>query len=444
MKRLLVMLVLMLFISGCADTDLIVPVRNVAVHRCRNWYDLCYFDGSHVTDVLRDAVELAEVIVIARAEALTEAEGDLPGALRLTHRLNAETVLFDRDGRLEDGASFEMHGLNGAATIGALAAVHAQPERIEAAGHDAEAYYIASECGAIPIEVGHTYLLFLTYDAEDAVYLPVGYEFQCEYIDGRLVSGDGMTKWRPDYNYEEILTAVEARTGRADEIGADAYRKEAYARKQAELAAAKAALRERMDAAAASRTGAVIPMRKRQIVHTIENDLFADDTLDERLAAAEAVVIARMDAMTLAYGMDSLKIGYDMTVEAVLCDSADALAPGDAVSVQGWNGLFAAWEVQELVGFFDHNIKEEILQEGYKDGDYVAVRNCGAIPAEVGKSYLIFLGTSPILRDFDYLESGGAYFFEYAGGKLYTGDGRKRRTADVRLADIENAIGAPG
>lgn len=90
MKRLLAMLVLMLLVSGCADTDLIVPVRNVAVHRCRNWYDLCYFDGSHVTDVLRDAV-----------------------------------------------------------------------------------------------------------------YLPVGYEIQCEYIDGRLVSGDGMTKWRPDYNYIE-------------------------------------------------------------------------------------------------------------------------------------------------------------------------------------------------------------------------------------------------
>ena len=109
----------------------------------------------------------------------------------------------DRSGAQCGGASFEMHGLNGAATIGALAAVHAQPERIEAAGHDAEAYYIASECGAIPIEVGHTYLLFLTYDAEDAVYLPVGYEIQCEYIDGRLVSGDGMTKWRPDYNYIE-------------------------------------------------------------------------------------------------------------------------------------------------------------------------------------------------------------------------------------------------
>ena len=49
--------------------------------------------------------------------------------------------------------------------------------------------------------------------------------------------------------------------------------------------------------------------------------------------------------------------------------------------MQGWNGLLAAWEVQELVGFFDHNIKEEILQGGYKDGDYVAVRNCGAFPA---------------------------------------------------------------
>ena len=109
-----------------------------------------------------------------------------------------------------------------------------------------------------------------------------------------------------------------------------------------------------------------------------------------------------------------------------------------------YSGLMEAWHMQEIIGFSEDSIDNGILQDGYLDGDYTAVMTPGTIPAEAGKQYFVLL-KSPI-RDgyWDYFDCSGAYFYEYADGKLYTGDGRKNRRADVQLADIQKAIDALG
>ncbi|MBQ2707274.1 MAG: hypothetical protein IJF67_03340, partial [Clostridia bacterium] len=323
MKRLLVMLVLMLLVSGCADTDLIVPVRNVAI----DWRKDIYSPSMMISwaikwEELPDVVEISDAAVIATVTELTHAELTREfHDLYFTYQLEIGEVLFDTTKMLSNGGSIAMSSGEGALTLAELkpkldytGSVYIPKYQGE---HPDSDWVLATQHDATPIEVGRTYLLFLDRNPEDAVWIENGHEFIWEIADDRLIRGDGLSKWyAEEYTLEEVRAVIAARTGRCDEIGEAAYIAEVKAREAAELAAAKVALRARMDAAAASRTGAVIPMRKRQIVHTIENDLFADDTLDERLTASEAVVIARMDAMTLAYGMDSLKIGYDMTVEA--------------------------------------------------------------------------------------------------------------------------------
>ncbi|MCQ2431397.1 MAG: hypothetical protein MJ175_02205 [Clostridia bacterium] len=88
-------------------------------------------------------------------------------------------------------------------------------------------YITSSTWDAIPIEVGKTYIMFITdrYYADEGVYAESGRSFLFEVEEQSVYSSRAMTRNKKTTNdiVSEILAQIEVRTGRADEVGVDQY-----------------------------------------------------------------------------------------------------------------------------------------------------------------------------------------------------------------------------
>lgn len=88
-------------------------------------------------------------------------------------------------------------------------------------------YITSSTWNAIPIEVGKTYIMFITdrYLADEGVYSESGRSFLYEVEDQAVFSSRTMSISEKNENdiIIDIMSQIEARTGRADEIGATQY-----------------------------------------------------------------------------------------------------------------------------------------------------------------------------------------------------------------------------
>lgn len=146
-------------------------------------------------------VEVVDILMDAR-DSMT-----IDDVLSVT---SAEGILKARD------AAAMVAGTSRAKKLGILQGEYADNE-----------YILSSMYDAIPIEVGKTYLMFLTdeYLENEGVYAESGRMFLYE-IDGQTVhSGRAMTlsEASADNVIDTILAQIAQRTGRADEIGSSAY-----------------------------------------------------------------------------------------------------------------------------------------------------------------------------------------------------------------------------
>jgi len=453
MRRLCMILAMLLMTVGCGDsTALTVEPRTAAI----DWRSNIYSDSALIEweikwTELQDIVEISDAAVIARVDGLTSASlTQKLHDLYFTYELEIGEVLFDTTGTLTSGGKIAMSSGEGAHTLAELkpkldytGSVYIPKYQGE---HPDSDWVLAAQHLATPIEVGRTYLLFIDEGGEDAIWIENGREFLWETADGMLIKGDGLSKWRDAYSLNEVRGVIAARTGRCDEIGEQAYISEVKAREAAELAAAQEALRARMDAAAAGRTGKPVKKSKRRMVYTAEYDRYAGDTLEKRLADCNAAVIVTLTAREYEseWASEWTAFHYDAEIAEILYDPDGLLTVGKSVWVQMYSGVAEAWRVQEEIGFRAESIRDGILQDGYTDRDYAAVMTPGTIPAEDGGTYFMLLGKTARDGYWDYYDCSGAYFYEYSDGKLYTGDGRKNRPADIRLDEIKKAIDALG
>jgi len=105
-------------------------------------------------------------------------------------------------------------------------------------------YIISSVNDAIPVEVGKSYIMFLTdrYLETEGKYGEMGREYLFEYTNGRIYRGKSMTvnEKNFDQTLSEIKAQISLRTGRADEVGWNQYMFELGERQRAEYEQAEA------------------------------------------------------------------------------------------------------------------------------------------------------------------------------------------------------------
>ncbi len=86
-------------------------------------------------------------------------------------------------------------------------------------------WIIASNHNALPVEVGKTYLMFLTDDYLEAhgMYAECGSQYLFEYMGGLFPSLYAENEDASAVTLDDVKSAVKKRTGRADEIGMESY-----------------------------------------------------------------------------------------------------------------------------------------------------------------------------------------------------------------------------
>lgn len=127
---------------------------------------------------------------------------------------------------------------------------------------------------------------------------------------------------------------------------------------------------------------------------------------------------------------------YEVRVVEEFLDTTDAVNVGDYLLVQCNEGLMPAAEAQKLMEFSG---ALRYLTGEYGENDYIRCSNHGALPVEVGKTYLMFL-TDDYYEDYEmYVECGRQYLFEYDKNGLYAENDDAK---GLSVNDIKTAIGS--
>ena len=125
---------------------------------------------------------------------------------------------------------------------------------------------------------------------------------------------------------------------------------------------------------------------------------------------------------------------YEVRVVEEFLDTTDTVNVGDYLLVQCNEGLMPALDAQKLMEFSG---ALRYLTGEYGENDYIRCSSHGALPVEVGKTYLMFL-TDDYYEDYEmYVECGRQYLFEYKSGRLYAENDDAK---DLTLTDIKAAI----
>lgn len=159
------------------------------------------------------------------------------------------------------------------------------------------------------------------------------------------------------------------------------------------------------------------------------------DIITEVSSQVVACEIVEIESGAISGDVLTADFKYEVKIVEDFFDATDAVNVGDFILVQCNEGLIPAKEAQELMEFSG---ALRYLTGDYGENDYIRCSNQGALPVEVGKTYLMFL-TDDYFEDYEmYVECGSQYLFEYrSGGKLYAENDDAK---SVTLDDVKSAI----
>ncbi|MBE6657885.1 MAG: hypothetical protein E7604_05505 [Ruminococcaceae bacterium] len=190
--------------------------------------------GMQIADVnnYEAVTELSSQIVLCKVNDLVEVEISQTGQFSFCYEIEILDTLLDVGVRLQIGDTVRVTSSEGILKATDAAALVADTARAKKFGilqenYAEEDYIVSSTWNAIPIEVGNCYLMYLNdvYLEKEGVYAESGRSYLYEYHGQTVYSGRDMIK--NDLTLTEIINTVESyitmRTGRADEIGDDAY-----------------------------------------------------------------------------------------------------------------------------------------------------------------------------------------------------------------------------
>ena len=131
---------------------------------------------------------------------------------------------------------------------------------------------------------------------------------------------------------------------------------------------------------------------------------------------------------------------YDMKIEKIYMDTEDKFNSGDIIPVGSNKGIIRGDEFIKLSSKSAQAQKYGYDKREYTSDDYIIKTNFGAIPIEVGKSYIVYLTNIYLENQGIYAEFGRMFAYEYTDGILYKDMDYKRM--DMTLAQLEAQIKA--
>lgn len=150
--------------------------------------------------------------------------------------------------------------------------------------------------------------------------------------------------------------------------------------------------------------------------------------------------IAAVEIVGVKYGaLEELSADFKYEVKVVkeFLDTTDTVEKGDILLVQCNEGTMPALDAQTLM---DGTGAELYLTGEYGENDWITASNHGALPVEVGKTYLMFLTDDYLDPHGMYAECGSQYLFEYTGGLFPSLYAENSDAASVTLDDVKSAV----
>ena len=193
--------------------------------------------SSQIADVnnLEAVTELASHIIKCKVKSLDDITYNDINLFNFKYSVEVIDIMLDVNDTLKSGDIISVTSSEGIMKASDAAAMIKDTPRAKKLGilqdeYQDNEYITSSTWDAIPIEVGKTYIMFITdrYLADEGVYAESGRRFLYEVEEQTAFSGRAMTADAKSTNdiLNDIASQIELRTGRVDEVGAEQYIRE--------------------------------------------------------------------------------------------------------------------------------------------------------------------------------------------------------------------------
>lgn len=234
MQPLCVILATMLLLSSCGTaSDSATPETDERIIV----EEFGYIEpsmSSRIADInnLEAITELSSHVIVGKVTDIEDITYTEIGLFNFQYAVEVTDLLMDARNSLTIGDRLSVTSSEGILKAADAAAMVADTPRAKKLGilqgaYADNEYILSSTYDAIPIEVGKTYLMFLSdeYLENEGVYAESGRMFLYEIEDQVVHTGRAMTlsEDSTDDVIDTIMAQIALRTGRADEIGSSAY-----------------------------------------------------------------------------------------------------------------------------------------------------------------------------------------------------------------------------
>lgn len=255
MKKLIsitmIVLICMTVICSCSEKDQNydpLEGRNIVSSEIHKTYDL---SSTWVDTKTFEAVnELSTQIVKCKITGINYLQTTVMNTISFKFDAVVEEIYMDIGDQLDVGDSIIVSSSNGIIKASEAEELFKDDSSAKKYGifqdgpYDENDYAVYSNFDSVPIEVGMSYVIYLSDDylESEGVYADCGFSYTYAITDnGSVYSGADITK--SDMNESELIKfvkdGIEARTGRVQEVGRSEYLSELAERQAAERNAAE-------------------------------------------------------------------------------------------------------------------------------------------------------------------------------------------------------------
>lgn len=235
MNSVVIFLCLLVFLSACNETY--SPFSGMNIVHEYGWEDTSSLMASYtwnpaLFDTVEVITELSSQVVVCKIEKLNNVKINAFDELHYYYTVTIEEVLFDKDQIFKIGDQITVSSSEGILPANQAKALyensaHAKKFGVLQGEYGENDYVRSSYYNGIPIQVGETYLMYLTdrYYKTEKVYSENGGEFLYLCRGNAVYTGREGVKHSLTLSElkNQISAQLELRTGRADEIGEIAY-----------------------------------------------------------------------------------------------------------------------------------------------------------------------------------------------------------------------------
>lgn len=233
-KLFTLFLLLALLLSACGESEPYSPFAGMNFIKEYGWKNTDNLMACPFVDLntVEAVTEYSCTVILGEVTAIHDVVANEMGDFVFYYTVAIQEVLYDRDQNKTVGEELIVSSTEGVLLANEAKALlanslHAKKYGILQGEYGENDYIRCSYYDAIPIQVGETYLMYLTdrYYAEEAVYAEIGQQYLYLCRDNTLYGGregEKLSVTLPEMK-KQVEKQMAQRTGRADEIGHNAF-----------------------------------------------------------------------------------------------------------------------------------------------------------------------------------------------------------------------------